>query len=236
MKIENNYLILEPTDYIPQNKKISGHTFVALLGLDPFKKPGDALLEMHRFIKPEVDPKWLKRGSFAEQIINRVYSRDYKTVTYDAKEIKYDNFPEVPNFGGIIDIELPEKQTLIEVKSKSLDKYESIINNPPQSEIYQAALYAFLRGYDKFIMEWVFFDDQTEQEIFNDQRPTTLQHIKRYTKICFVDRDDMNEKMKLAANYVKAFRLKRILPLNLVSPEVIKTLQEKIEKGKFPTE
>ena len=235
MIIKDDYLYLEPSDYIPQNKKISGHTFVALLGLDPFKKPGDALLEMHRIIKSEVDPKWLKRGSFAEQIINKVYSRDYHTITYDAKEIKYDNFPDNPTFGGIIDIEIPDKHTLVEVKSKSLDKKEMIVNNPPESEIYQAALYAYLRGYEQFIMEWVFFDNQTEEEIFNDKRPTTLQNLQRYTKICFVDKSDMEQKLKKAEGFVKAFRLKRCLPLYLVSDEVKKVLLEKIEKGKLPS-
>ena len=67
MRIDNDFLYLEPTDYIP-NKKISGHTFVALCGLDPYKKQGDALLEMHKFIKSDVDPKWLKRGNLAEKI------------------------------------------------------------------------------------------------------------------------------------------------------------------------
>jgi len=229
MRLDNDFLYIEPSDYIP-NKKISGHTFVALCGLDPYKKQGDALLEMHRFIKPEVDPKWLKRGNVAEQIVQKVYSRDNQIVTYDAKEIKYDNFPENEFFGGIIDIEIPGR-TLIEVKSKSLNKKEAIINNPPQSEVYQAALYAYLRGYEYYTMEWIFFDDVTENEIFNDQKITTLKHVERYTRVYFVDKNDIEQKMNIALNFVKAFKMRHPIPLKFFSEDVIKMIQKRIAKN-----
>lgn len=228
MRLDNQFLYLEPSDFIPQ-KKISGHTFVALCGLDPFKKQGDALLEMHRFIKSEVDPKWLRRGTVAEKIVAKIYQKEHQITTYDAKEIGYDNFKNDPNFGGIIDIEVDNK-TLVEVKSKSLDKKEFIINNPPKAEIYQAMLYAYLRNYDYFTMEWIFFDKPTEDEIFQGKAPTTLKNLQRYTKVFFVDRDEMKKLMMTALNFVKAFRLRRPIPLAYFSDEVIQKIKEKINE------
>lgn len=230
MYIKDDFLYLSPEDYMPINKKISGHSFVALAGLDPFKKPGDALLEMHRFIKPEIDPKWQKRGAFAEDIVRKVYKRDgYDIVTYDAKEIKYDNFPNEHLFGGIIDIEVPDIKTLIEVKSKSLDKKEFIVNNPPLNEVYQAMLYAYLRGYTYFIMEWIFFDELTEQQVFNGEKPTTLKNLQRYSKVYDVDEEDLKQKMLTAEKYVKAFRLHRRIPLSLISQDALEALKSKIK-------
>jgi len=226
MRIDNEFLYLEPTDYIPK-KKISGHTFVALCGLDPFKKQGDALLELHRFIKPEVDPKWLRRGTVAEQIVASIYKKDHQITTYDAAQIGYDNFKDNPNFGGIIDIEVDNK-TLVEVKSKSLDKKFFIVNNPPQAEIYQAMLYAYLRGYEYFTMEWIFFDKETEEEIFADKKPTTLKNLDRYTKVYFVDKCDIEQKMKVALNFLEAFKSRRPIPLRFFSDDVISKIKEKI--------
>ena len=104
------------------------------------------------------------RGDFAEQIVKKIYERDgYNCTTYDKKQIKYDNFYDDRYFSGIIDIELIDNNTLIEVKSKSMKDYDKIVKYPPKHEIYQGLMYGFLRGYESIIMEWIFFDETTEQ-------------------------------------------------------------------------
>ena len=173
MRIQEDYLVLDPFDFLKYDYKISAHNFVYLLGLDNFNKPGDALLNIFGFYKSKVDPKWLKRGSFAEKIVKQVYERDgHKCTTYNAKEIGYNCFNKPP-FCGVIDIELLEEKTLVEVKSKNVKDYDYIRNNPPLNEVYQGLLYGYLRDYSQIVMEWIFFDTETENQIFNDQPITT---------------------------------------------------------------
>lgn len=227
MKIENDYLIIEPNEYI-KNKKITGHSFVDLLGLNNFKKPGDTFLTMHGFIKEKVDSKWLKRGDFAEKIVYLLYSQKYnkKCTIYDKEEISWDNFKNKKNYGGLIDIELLEDKTLIEVKSKSIKDYDFISRNKPKSEIYQGMYYAYLRGYKTFIMEWIFFDQVTEEEIFEDKRPTTLQYLQRISETYTVDYDEMNNKVKEALCILEKFKQERKIPLNQISEKSIQLLKE----------
>ena len=109
-RIEGDYLVVD-SDFRP--RKVTGRSFVSLVGLNPYQKEGDALLTMHKLVKEEVDPKWLKRGDFAEALVKAVYERDgHKCTVYDKKEVNYDNFTEYGNFGGLIDIELLEEKTL----------------------------------------------------------------------------------------------------------------------------
>lgn len=227
MKIENGYLIIEPYEYI-RNKKITGHSFVDLLGLNNFKKPGDTLLTMHGFVAEKVDEKWLKRGDFAEKIVYLLYTQKYKKrcITYDKQVIKWDNFQEKKNFGGLIDIELLDDKSLIEVKSKSLKDYEYICENQPLNEVYQGEYYAFLRGYETFKMEWIFFDPITEEEIFSGKKPTTLKNIRRFSKEYKVNFKEMEDKTKEALTILENFRKERKIPLDQISEINIEKLKE----------
>lgn len=222
MHIEDNFLIIDE-DFKP--RKIFGHSFVGLCGLDPFNKIGDTLLIMHKLIKKDVPIKYLRRGDFAENIIKRVYERDgHKCTTYDKKEIEYDNFKELKYFGGIIDIELLEEKTLIEVKSKSMKDYDNIIKNIPKQELYQGLYYGFLRKYETIIMEYVFFDEKTEQEIFEDKKPTTLKNLKKHNAIVHINYIEMNNLLTQALKLNKAFEENKKISLNLISDEVLNQL------------
>lgn len=231
---ERNLLVIEKEKDTPPlklNKKISGHSFVDILGFNPYKLPGDALLILHNLIVEEVDKKWLRRGDFAEVIVKTVYERDgHKCTIYDEEYKKanyYSCFPQFKDWGGLIDIELIDEKTLVEVKSKSLDKYESIKKHPPIDEVMQGAYYAYLRKYDKFNMEWIFFDSVTEEEVFQGKKPTTLKNLKRHSLTIDVDNDKMKNMLIECANIVEKFRKDLTIPLNLISPKYIKILEDK---------
>lgn len=224
MRIENGYLIIEKTE-MTKFKKITGHSFVQLIGIDPFTKVGDCLLSMHGLYSEKIDKKWLKRGDFAEKIIQKVYTRNgHKITTYDKNEVNYDNFQQYKHFGGLLDIELIEENSLIEVKSKSMKDYDYIIENQPIQEIYQGLYYGYLRGYETITMEWVFFDEQTQEEIFNDKPITTLKNLKKYGKRFAVNKEEMKQKLQTALQIVFDFRENGKIPLNNISDKVLNYL------------
>lgn len=220
---KENCLVIEDKDKL-KIKKITGHSFVGLIGLDNFHRVGDILLIMHGLITEKVDIKYLRRGDYAEKIIKKVYERDgFKCTTYNKEEINYDNF-NYEFFGGLVDIELIDDKKIIEVKSKSMKHYSSVAQNPPLNEVYQGLYYARLRNYNEVIMEWVFFDEKTEQEIFNNQKPTSLKSLERLSKTFVVDKQEMDEKLAYARKMVRDFRTTKKIPLNIISDGVLKQL------------
>lgn len=221
MRIDGEYLVIDE-QFKP--RKITGRSFVGLIGANQYQKVGDTLLLMHKIVKEEVDEKWLKRGDFAEKLVNFVYTRDgHECTTYDKKEVNYDNF-DFDNFGGLIDIELLKEKTLIEVKSKSLDKFETIVEKPPIEEVYQGLYYGFLRKYDKIIMEWIFFDPMTEDEVFKGKKPTTLRYLKRHTVKYDVDPSHMRKMLQLANQINKEFEETHKIHLSVISDQMLKKL------------
>lgn len=232
---ERNLLIIEKEKDTPPlrlNKKITGHPFVDILGFNPYKLSGDALLSLHGLVTEAVDEKWLRRGNKAEEIVRLVYERDgHKCTVYDddyKKANYYTCFPQLRSWGGLIDIELIEEQTLIEVKSKSLDKFPEIAiqGKIPEDEFMQGMFYAFLRGYKKFTMEYIFFDKDTEEEIFQGKKPTTLKNISRFSIESPVDEEKIKECMKKCSQIVNEFRQNLTLPLDTISPKYIQMLKD----------
>lgn len=224
MKVENGYLIVE-LDEIKKFKKITGHSFVQLIGLDPFTKVGDCLLLMHGFYSEKVDEKWLKRGEFAEKIVQSVYKRDgHKITTYNKYDIQFDNFQDYLWYGGLIDIELLEEETLVEVKSKALKDYDYICKNPPLHEVFQGMFYGYLRHYKSINMEWVFFDEKTQNEIFEDKPITTLKNLKKFPKTYNVDENFMKLKLDEALQIVLNFRETGRIHISDISDKVLKYL------------
>lgn len=227
MRIENGYLIFDEEKEINklEFKKINGHNFVELVGLNQFSKVGDTLIKMFGFVKEEIDKKWLIRGDFAEQIVKSVYTRDgHICTTYDKEKINYDNFQDNKYFSGVIDIELLDENTLIEVKSKSMKDYDKILKYPPKNEIYQGLMYGFLRNYNHIIMEWIFFDEQTENEIFVGKNPTTLKNLKKEKVVYNVDREEMKALMNNAYKIVKDFVNTKKISLDLISEKTLEKL------------
>ena len=206
-------------------KKIGGHNFVELLGMNPYSKVGDTLLRMFKVIKSDIDAKWLLRGDFAEGIVRGVYERDgHRTVVYDKKKCNYTNFPKSSEITGLIDIELPDEKTLIEVKSKSMKDYDKIMNEPPKSEIYQGLLYGYMRNYKYITMEWIFFDEETEKEVFAGQKPTTLRNLKRISRAYEVDRIEIAKMISRAVAIENRFLECKYIPLSLISEGIQKDL------------
>ena len=73
--VEKDLLVIDKEDNV-KCKKITGHSFVGLIGLDNFKRSGDWLLIMHGLLPTKIDPKWLKRGDFAEMIVKKTYEKN----------------------------------------------------------------------------------------------------------------------------------------------------------------
>lgn len=206
-------------------KKINGHNFVNLCGFNPYCKVGDAILSVLGIFKDEIDKKWLLRGDFAEQLVKKVYERDgHICTTYDKFKIKFDNFKDHKFFSGLIDIELLDEKTLIEVKGKSMKDYEKIVANAPKDEVYQGLLYGYLRGYKEIKMEWIFFDEESEELVFKGLKPTTLKNLKHHPLTVKVDYVEMHELMKNAIEKVRQALINGYIPLDDISEKVLEKL------------
>lgn len=235
MRFDNEYVIFECEDIAKMKfKKVTGHSFVSLIGFDPYKTPADALLVMHNIIQETVDPKYLKRGDFAEEIVLKTYKRNYPDdiiIRYDDKKaIDYDNFKETYiNLGGIIDIEMINKHRIIEVKSKSMKDYDKINMVKPLNEVYQGLLYTFLRKYDDCTLEWIFFDEESEKAIFEGRKPETLKNLKRISYDIKCDKEEMTKLCNKALKVVKDFRQNYKLKLSDISPKYLEILKKKVE-------
>lgn len=227
MEIKDNYIIFKPSE-LKIKKKISARVFAGLCHFDKFNTPEEYLLEHHGLLEPEnIDPGFKLRGDFAEKIVKKVYERDNDVVvSYDAEACKYDCFPNVKIWGGVPDIELPIKEVVVEVKSKSMKDYDYISKFPLQSEIHQGMFYAYLRGYPTVNMEWIFFDPKTEEEVMAGKKPTTLQHLKRISKTYEINRPYMKDLLDIAYQRVEEFRKNPRISIHCISP---KTLQRVIK-------
>lgn len=218
------------TDITPQTKKkMTGHTFVELCGFSAFKKKGDTVLSMLGAYKEQVDPKWLKRGDVAELIARNYYSKRLgkSIVWYDdqaKKDNHFDFFQDYLQCGGIPDIEIPDEDLLIEVKSKSLNKYNYIMQHLPKEEIYQGLYYAYLRHFPSAVLFWVFFDEESETAIFNDQKPKTLNNVKIHLQSYQVNNDEMKGLIKDSLNYVNTCIKEKCIPLKDISQSVLDRL------------
>ena len=177
MYISDGYLILDKMYRKP--KKITGTKLPSLVGINSYTKPGDTLLDIFNIYKPTIDTYWLYRGDLAEAIVKeRLISKGYSVKTWQKEDIKYDNFPTNPYFGGLIDIAIvsPERE-VVEVKSKNIKRLEHIQSYGVPEEELQGEFYAALAKCDKYRLEWVFFDDLQEQELKEHQdhhEPATI--------------------------------------------------------------
>jgi len=233
MEIINGYLYFETNKTIETKKKMTGHDFVNLAGLNNFTKPGDTILSMLGIYKKEFDKKYMFRGSIAEFIVMNYYKKVEKRdfMFYDDESKKrnnYDFFPTYKQCGGIPDLEMLDRSEIIEIKSKSMKSYDEIAVKEliPQEELWQAFFYAFLRDSREVTMFYVFFDEETENLIFENKKPNTLNNIKLYRKTYSLSLyyDDIESKIKECLKYYNdCVRYKRI-PINDISPNVLQSL------------
>lgn len=234
MEIKDGYLYFETDLTVETKKKITGHSFADLCGFNPYLKKGDSILTLVGIIKSSIDVKYAYRGDAGEKISLLYHTKklNENVIYYDEstkKELHYDCFQNYNQCGGIPDIEIPDKEIIVEIKSKSMKDYEKFGNDKnavPKHELYQGMYYAYLRKYN-LKMDYVFFDEETENELFQNQKVTTLKNIK------FVEFDyDVNFKeienliKECLIYYNKCIREKRI-PIQDVSDKVLKLLNLK---------
>lgn len=229
MYIKDNYLILEPRD-VWKPKKITGTTMGEMLGLNNFKKRGDAILTMIRAYKEEIDPFYTNRGYQAELVLRQVYSlKGYELKWWDAKEIGWDNFPYSKNFGGLLDmcITKPERQ-LIECKSKNISKLEETKKYPNLSYECQAKLYGYLSKCDNINLVYVFFTDEQEsalkQGIPIDLNPANFTF---YGYKVNLNREEFEKDMISCLEYKQKCLSEMRIPLTDISPNTLQKLKLK---------
>ena len=232
MEIINGYLYFETNKTIATKKKMTAHDFVNIIGLNKFTKPGDTILSMLGIYKKDFDIKYQYRGNFAEQIVMRYFKKFNRQFLYYTEDMKkknnYDFFHDLKQCGGIPDFEMLDVDEIVEVKSKSIDKYEEIAikENIPLDELYQALFYGFFRDVRQITMFYVFFDKETENLIFENKKPNTLNNIKLYIKTynTILYYDELKEKITEALRYYNnCVRYKRI-PINDISQDVLDKL------------
>lgn len=205
----DGYYYLDTEEVPKWQKKITGTNYPALAGIDPFTKRGDQVLKDFKVIVEPFDVFYTKRGAIAETLSKLSLERDGQRCTI-YKDI-WDCFKGVKNFGGIIDIELLDHNTLYEIKSKNIKDYDKIVKWGCRQQEAQAKHYAWLRGYQTCYIQWVFFPDNIESQIRNDEKITSWQGIKKYTKQLWVDLEEEERLHKEALEfYTKCFTEKRI--------------------------
>lgn len=249
LTIENGYIILDKEVDPNNKKKITGHSFVQLAGLDEYAKPGDAVLSLLKYYKADVDKKYLYRGELAEKMIGFMLTKNNKQFVYhdeeDKKRNNYDFFPNYKFCGGIPDFEIPSEKTIHEVKSKSMEKLEDIMSKLPKGELWQGLFYTYLKRWNYLVMDYVFFDSETEKYVFNNQRPKTLdkcqvrffpyqivwgeEEIK--PKLNYVYAKDIKEKIIEAICYYDKCLTEKRIPLEDVSPQVLRKIGLTNEDG-----
>ena len=238
MRIENGFLYID-TEYTPQTKKkITGHSFVDIAGLNPYSKRGDALLAYLKIYKPPFDKKYQYRGDMAEKMIGFILKKQMKEYLYYDEAAKkannYDFFPNYKFCGGIPDFEIPSEKTVHEVKSKSLKDYEKIKSQPPIYEIYQGLYYAYLRKYDYLIMDWVFFDEESEKLLFENKKPKTLDNCKIVQRRYVITDEIRNKIQDMIMDdflYIDSCLSKKAIPLEDISPSILKALNIQNDRG-----
>lgn len=239
-RIKDGCLCFDTNITIQTKKKMTGHSFVELCGFSAFKKKGDTVLSLLGAYKEQADPKWLRRGDMAELIVRNYYSKRLgkNIVWYDEQDKKanfFDFFHDYQQCGGIPDIEIPEEKLLIEVKSKSLSKYDEIIAKLPKEEIYQGLYYSYLRHFPNAVLFWVFFDKESEEAIFAGEKPKTLNNVKCFAKNYDVNESEMKGLISGALKYYNTCIKEQRIPLGDISQSVLDKLgfPREVDEGVF---
>lgn len=192
-------------------KKITSRAFPELLGLNKYNSIGKAILDRWGLlVKEDIDEMYIKRGELAETFANNYLKEKYAKITgkelitkqFNTKEENYDMFKKNENFGGVVDIgisEPEEQRAVVEVKSKNIKDYTKIIENGeiPQHETLQGEFLAFLSKTKKYIMAYVFFTNEQEEEIREKGVNVSFSYkdVIIKTKTFIVDEETTKERM-----------------------------------------
>lgn len=235
IRIEDGYLKFDLHDiYINKKtnlpKKITGHSFVALIDKDNFKPKGDCVIDLLKILPMQpIDEFYQIRGKYGEKLIERMYLRERRQYcTYEGKDINWDNFPDIKYFGGLVD-GLLDGATIVECKSKSLSNKEYVINNKIENEELQAEFYATLWNLNSVFMEYVFFPEEIENKIRNKEKIESFKGCERYQKALVVDNNKIVDYMKQALKYYMTCYSTFSIPLEDISDKYMQRLMT--EKG-----
>lgn len=156
-----------------KRKKITSRVFPSLIGKNKYESVGHALLERFGLLeKEEIHPFYSVRGEISERMVARILKEQNPELvlkTWEAEEVNFDNFPNNPNFGGLIDIAIvapEEHRAVVEVKSKEIKKYKTIQENGGSpEELLQGEFLGYLSGVCLYIMAYIFFTKEQELQI-----------------------------------------------------------------------
>lgn len=235
IRIEDGFLKFDIDDiYIKKStnlpKKITGHSFVALIDKDDFKPKGDAVIDLLKILpQQDIDEFYQIRGKYGEKLVERMYQRNKRNYqTFDPNEINFDNFPDIKYFGGLVDGIL-DGVIVVECKSKSLAKKDYIMKNKIESEELQGEYYATLLNLNSVFMEYIFFPEEIENKIKNKQKIESFKGCERGLKALVVDNNKILNYMKIALKYYMTCYSTLSIPLSDISDKYMQRLMT--EKG-----
>lgn len=229
MYIKDNYLILEQQD-VWKPKKITGTIMGEMLGLNNFKKKGDAILTMIRAYKEEIDPFYTNRGYFGEKVLQEMLKqKGFEIKTWDQKEINYDNFKSNSEFGGMLDLAIlkPTRQ-LVECKTKNISKLADTKRWANKSYECQAQLYGYLSKCDDINLIYVFFTDEQEQALKESKEldPNPANYVFYGYKVQ-LDKEKFKQDMQFCLDYKNKCLKEMRIPLEDISEKVLQKLNLK---------
>lgn len=162
------------------HKKITSRAFACLLGKNGFESAGKTILERCNMVEKEaIDPYYTVRGAIGEHLVEDYFIAVYKQykkidigiMSWNAKDVNFDNFQKNPDFGGLLDraITTPkELRAVIEVKSKSMKDLQFIDSKKGiEEEVLQGKFLATLSKTETCHMAYIFFNEQQELQLRN---------------------------------------------------------------------
>ena len=232
MYIKDGFLYFDDEQVKPK-EKISGHTFVELCGFSDFNLKGEAVLSHLKLFKREVDKGYMIRGEYAENLVGAILSYNGRTFIHYSEEEKkknnYDFFLNDKDFGGIPDYLMTDISETIEVKTKTMNKYDwiAVKGNIPKEELYQGLLYGEMDNKDFVRMYYVFLDDESNDLLMNGKKPYTLTKLKFYDKQYDMNiyRDEVKKLKENAKTYLKTCISEKRIPLKDIKKQVLMDLR-----------
>ena len=188
MKLKSNTKVAKTNsgDYIfeglktARKKKITSRAFACLLGKNLFESKGKTILERCGFVEKEsIDPYYTVRGAIGELLVKDYLIEMYlkykkiklQILSWNPKEVNFDNFPKNPDFGGLLDLAIPapaEERAVVEVKSKSLKDLTFIDNKKGvEEEVLQGKFLGTLSKTPICHMGYIFFNEEQETLLRN---------------------------------------------------------------------